>query len=291
MAAVATSNGDSLQADAFKKLYPREFFLKFIEDGIRPDGRPVGRCRPTSIGLNVVSTADGSALVKTGSTTALAGAKLEVMPPKEDQPKQGQLVVQVEMSSMASSHHRPGRFSEEAVSIQERINSALEASTAVDLEDLCIDPGRAAWCIYLDVYILDAAGALLDTALLAAVACLANINLPSVTVNEQGTVVSATQPEEATSLRKLSLRSLPFSVTCGTFSNRLIVDPTSEEEALLQATISTIVDGQGKLISGPSISGGKGDVDTAMICQCIEAAKFRHKELSSLLQQQLQASQ
>ena len=250
MAAVADANGDSLQADAFKKLYPREFFLKFIEDGIRPDGRPVGRCRPTSIGLNVVSTADGSALVKTGSTTALAGAKLEVMPPKEDQPKHGQLVVQVEMSSLASSHHRPGRFSEEAVSIQERINSALEASTAVDLEDLCIDPGRAAWCIYLDVYILEAAGALLDTALLAAVACLANIHLPSVTVNEQGNVVSATQPEEATSLRKLDLRSLPFSVTCGTFSNRLIVDPTSEEEALLQATISTIIDGQGRLISG-----------------------------------------
>ena len=90
----------------------------------------------------------------------------------------------------------------------------------------------------------------LDTALLAAVACLANIKLPSVTVNEQGTVVSSTKPEEATSLRKLHLRSLPFSVTCGTFNNTLVVDPTSEEEALLQATISTIVDGQGKLISG-----------------------------------------
>ena len=118
MAAGEATQSESLQADAFQKLYPRDFFTKFIESGIRPDGRPVGRCRATTIGLNVISTADSSALVKIGSTTALAGVKLEVMPPKEDLPNQGQIAIQVEMTSLASSSHRPGRFSEEAISIQ-----------------------------------------------------------------------------------------------------------------------------------------------------------------------------
>lgn len=250
MRAESAAESDTLQADAFKKLYPREFFSKFIESGIRPDGRPVGRCRPTTVGLNVVSTADSSALVKIGSTTALAGVKLEVMPPKEDQPNQGQLVIQVEMTSLASSSHRPGRFSEEATSIQERINSAVESSSALNLEDLCIDPGRAAWCVYLDIYLLDAAGSLVDAALLAAIACLANMQLPPVTINDQGKVVSAKESDSKTSQQKLQMRSMPLSVTCGTFNGKLLVDPTAEEEALLSATVNTIVDAQGKLVSG-----------------------------------------
>ena len=250
MTAGTAVQSDSLQADAFKRLYPKEFFSKFIESGIRPDGRPVGRCRPTTVGLNIVSTADSSALVKIGSTTALAGVKLEVMPPKEDLPNQGQLVIQVEMTSLASSNHRPGRFSEEATSIQERISSALESSSALNLEDLCIDPGRAAWCVYLDVYLLDAAGSLLDAALLAAIACLATMQLPLVTVNDQGKVVSAKESDPQMPQQKLQLQSMPLSVTCGTFNGKLLVDPTAEEEALLSTTVNTIVDAQGKLISG-----------------------------------------
>ena len=246
----ASVQSESLQADAFKKLYPREFFSKFIDSGIRPDGRPVGRCRSTTIGLNVVSTADSSALVKIGNTTALAGAKLEVMPPNEELPNQGQLVIQVEMTSLASSSHRPGRFFEEALSIQERISSAVEASSAVNLENLSIDPGRAAWCIYMDIYLLDAAGSLLDAALLATIACLANMRLPPVKVNEQGNVVSDPQAHQSMPPQNLQLKSTPVSVTCGIFDGRLLVDPTAEEEALLSTTVNTIVDAQGKLISG-----------------------------------------
>lgn len=291
MAAGEATQSESLQADAFKKLYPREFFTKFIESGIRPDGRPVGRCRATTIGLNVVSTADSSALVKIGSTTALAGVKLEVMPPKQDLPNQGQLAIQVEMTSLASSSHRPGRSSEEATSIQERISSALKSSSALNLEDLCIDPGRAAWCLYLDIYLLDAAGGLMDAALLAAVACLANMQLPHVTVSEQGAVVSATDSDPQLPHDKLQLHSLPLSVTCGVFDSKLLVDPTSEEEALLSSTINTIIDAEGKLICGPSVSGGRQGADLSVICQCIEVARIRHKEVSQLLTQQLEAVQ
>ena len=48
-------------------------------------------CRRISIGLGVISTANSSALIKIGSTTLLAGIKLEVAVPAEDTPQQGQL--------------------------------------------------------------------------------------------------------------------------------------------------------------------------------------------------------
>ena len=81
MAAVNPPQSDGTQAlepGAFKQLYPQQFYQKFIENGIRPDGRPFGRARPTTIGLRAVETTDSSALVKIGSTTVLAGLKLEV---------------------------------------------------------------------------------------------------------------------------------------------------------------------------------------------------------------------
>ena len=79
-AADGTSREQALEPEAFKKLYPEQYYQRFIDSGVRPDGRPFGRCRPTTIGLDAVGTADASALVKVGSTTALAGVKLEAGP-------------------------------------------------------------------------------------------------------------------------------------------------------------------------------------------------------------------
>jgi exosome complex component RRP43 len=53
-----------LQSEAFRRLYPEEFYAKFIAEGVRPDGRPLGRPRPVSIGLGSIGTADASAHVK-----------------------------------------------------------------------------------------------------------------------------------------------------------------------------------------------------------------------------------
>lgn len=156
MAASALSAG--LQADAFQRIYPAEYFAKFAEQGVRPDGRPlalprcadvcsissrfkldmvpspaqctpmvsadrplqqrqvltaprlaVACCRPTSIGLGVVSTADASALVKMGSTTVLAGLKCEIMPASSEAPDEGRWMLQVGEQADASLFH-PSRW-------------------------------------------------------------------------------------------------------------------------------------------------------------------------------------
>jgi len=72
---------DALEPDAFKKLYPDQYYARFVAEGLRPDGRPLARARPTTIALGAVSTADSSALVKIGSTTVMAGIKLEARAP------------------------------------------------------------------------------------------------------------------------------------------------------------------------------------------------------------------
>lgn len=84
-----------IEADAFQRLYPDQYYAKFIQRGVRPDGRPLALARPTSIALGAVHTADASALVKIGSTTVLAGVKCEVAPASADTPDEGRLVLQV----------------------------------------------------------------------------------------------------------------------------------------------------------------------------------------------------
>eukprot|EP00958_Prasinococcus_capsulatus_P011296 scaffold1122_cov377-Prasinococcus_capsulatus_cf.AAC.5 len=56
--------GEGLDASAFRAIYPRQFYERFLAEGLRPDGRPLGRARPTSVALGAVSTANGSAHVK-----------------------------------------------------------------------------------------------------------------------------------------------------------------------------------------------------------------------------------
>ena len=68
-----------------------------------------------------------------------------------------------------------------------QVDLLLRASKAVDLSKLLIG-SEAVWVLYLDIYVLDADGSVLDACLLAAVAALASMKpLPSVAL-ESGRV-------------------------------------------------------------------------------------------------------
>jgi len=70
-----------------------------------------------------------------------------------------------------------------------QVDLLLKASKAVDLSKLIIGSGEAVWVAYLDIYVLDADGSVLDACLLAAVAALASMkSLPSVAVDKRGGV-------------------------------------------------------------------------------------------------------
>jgi exosome complex component RRP43 len=72
-----------------------------------------------------VSTADGSALVKIGNTTMLAGVKLEVMVPSQETPDQGSITVDFQMPPICSPLVRPGRPVEAASVISEQLSNVL----------------------------------------------------------------------------------------------------------------------------------------------------------------------
>mmetsp|Transcript_11558 Transcript_11558/g.29537 ORF Transcript_11558/g.29537 Transcript_11558/m.29537 type:complete len:291 (+) Transcript_11558:267-1139(+) len=284
---MATPAGDD--AAAFQRLYPDQHYDRFLESGVRPDGRVAGMSREVTIGLGAVSSAASSALVKVGPTIVMAGIKLGVMKPSDEDPEAGALELSVEMTPMSSPEARPGRPPEAAHAIAHQLHSLLLSSGALDLKELCIRKAAAAWAVSCDIYVLNADGGLLDAALIAAVSALAGLQLPEVAVTKDGAVVPPLTVRagegEVLPAQQLQLRSTPLALTCGLRKGQLIADPSSEEEQLMECTITVALDAQGNL-AGVYKPGGDPVADTTM-AECIQAAMLRYNTVSDLLSQAL----
>ncbi|KAH7427176.1 hypothetical protein KP509_10G033100 [Ceratopteris richardii] len=209
------------------------------------------------------------------------------MTPSVDFPDEGRIVVDFQMPAICSPHVRPGRQSELEPVVSEQIRNALSSSMMVDLRELNIAPGKAAWMAYLDVYCLDSDGSLLDAALLATAAALADLKLPEVAVTDDGKVLPASSDvQEHRSLKniqskRLKLGKIPMALTCAVHPKYILPDPTAEEEAILKTTITVLTDFSGQLFSLYK-PGGEVLASTSTVQDCFALAKYRGKELQKI---------
>ena len=150
----------------------------------------------------------------------------------------------MELSPPCSAASRPGWPSARAAQLTERLRDLLTAPEFCDLGQLSIAGGKAVWALYLDVYVIDDDGSLLDVCLLAALAALRVLRLPKVEMNQEGSVVlSADSSEE----RPLHLKTLLCPLTAGQLGGKLLVDLTNEEEGLVDSKVELVVDAEGNI--------------------------------------------
>jgi hypothetical protein len=135
-------------------------------------------------------------------------------------------------------------------------------------------------------------GSLHDACLLAALAALSSLRLHKVSVDEAGRITTAAASENAAEAaaaggnaaeagssqqgapqqqrQQLELRSMPVSLTTGVFRERLLVDPTAEEEPFLEVAATVTVDEGGDLLGeleGPHCSTAGRPVEAASTWQ------------------------
>ncbi|KFK40817.1 hypothetical protein AALP_AA2G045200 [Arabis alpina] len=285
-----------VEVDAFRRIFPLRFFERHLSESLRPDARPLGKARDTTVNLGLVSSADGSALAKIGSTTMLAAIRMEVMTPSTESPDDGCLAVEFHMPPICSPIVRPGRPVEAAPVISKRLSDTILSSGMIDLKELCLVSGKAAWMAYLDIYCLDADGALFDAALLSAVAAFSNLEIPVVALNDNGRIVAITgekeEQENNASItkkeavnkekRKLTLKNIPCSLTCILHKNYILADPTAEEESIMDTLVTVILDSSDQMVSFYK-SGGNALAYSSSIKSCVELARKRVKELNQIL--------
>lgn len=208
----------------------------FVLNEIRSDKRKLNEFRKIEIEINPIPKAEGSARVKIGNTEVLAGVKLEVKVPFPDKPDEGVLMTGAEFSPIASPDFETGPPKENAIELARVIDRGIRESGAIDTKKLCIKEKEKVWFVCLDVHILNHDGNLIDASSLAAITALMNTKIPEY----DGEKINY---EKKT--KNLPMKSKPIAITVLKKGNKLFVDPTAEEEELIEArlTISTKDDG------------------------------------------------
>lgn len=196
-----------------------------LQQGKRLDNREFLAFRNLSIETNVLNKADGSAKVRLGKTLVYAGVKAEVGKPFPDNPESGVLIVNIEMNPIASPYFESGPPSKEAIEMSRVCDRTIREAHVVDMNKLCVVPNEKVWIIFVDIYPLTDDGNLLDASSIAAMAALATTKINKLEVNADGTTTVVDTEKEP-----LPISVFSTSVTFSKIADKLIVDPTLDEE-------------------------------------------------------------
>ncbi|MCD6088971.1 exosome complex protein Rrp42, partial [Candidatus Bathyarchaeota archaeon] len=150
---------------------------QLLSSGKRLDGRGLLDYRPIQIETGIIEKAEGSARVRIGKTEVVAGVKIEIGEPFPDRPDEGVLTTNAEFVPLASPEFEAGPPTEDSVELARVVDRGIRESKAIDLKKLCIIPGKKVFIVFIDIYVLNHDGNLIDASALAALAALTNTKI------------------------------------------------------------------------------------------------------------------
>ncbi|OLS22933.1 MAG: Exosome complex component Rrp42 [Candidatus Heimdallarchaeota archaeon LC_3] len=209
----------------------------------RLDGREFFQSRDIFLQTGMLNKAEGSAKVKLGKTLIYAGVKAELGTPFSDTPNEGVLIVNIEMSPIASPYFESGPPSKESIELARVVDRAIREAKVLDTKKLCVIEGEKVWIIFIDIYILGDDGNLIDASCIGAMSALATTKFPKMIPD----------PEDDKKLIK-SDEFLPIPInnwaTTSTFSkigSKIVLDPTLDEEKIENARFTVGVNQNGDI--------------------------------------------
>ena len=210
----------------------------------------------------------------------IAGINLEIVQPGQNTPKEGDYELNVHLWPICSSSIRAGAAPEGAFSLADFLNKTIfnKKNKVIDMTQLCVEEGRACWVMKVDVLCLEHDGNLEDAASLAVISALHDLRVPAHEYDEEKDMVHLIEGDT----KALQIQHSVMTSTFGLFEKScLICDPTSEEEGLIDTTITIALDERERILS-MFVPGSEG-VDESTLKQCLELASERSKMLRGIL--------
>jgi exosome complex component RRP42 len=206
---------------------------EYLSNGKRFDGRKPEDFREMDIEIgNVSNNAEGSARVRIGKTEVIAGIKLAIGAPYPDSKDKGNLMVTLEMLPMSSPRIDLGPPKIDSIEMGRVIDRCIRETKFIELEKLCIIEGEKVWTVFVDIYTINDDGNLFDAAGIAAVAALKNAKLPK--IDGENNIIYG----ELTNNPLPVSKNTPVSLTVYKVGNKVIVDPTKEEEDISETRVT-----------------------------------------------------
>ncbi len=253
----------------------KDYTLQIIKGGKRLDGRNFEEYRePITVEYGISErSSEGSAKVTIGDTIVVAGVKMGIGTPFPDTPDEGALMVNVELTPLASPDFELGPPSIESIELARVVDRGIRESKLIDVKKLCVTEGEKVWMVFIDIYPLNDAGNLFDACALAAIAALKNAKFPKF----DGEKVDYKEHEGP-----LPLTKEPIGVTIWKIGKSLIADPTLDEEQIMDARLTAWMDEKNAIIYALQ-KGGDSKLTIEDVEAMIALAKKKIPELRKAL--------
>ncbi|MEM2935883.1 MAG: exosome complex protein Rrp42, partial [Candidatus Bathyarchaeia archaeon] len=187
---------------------------------------------------------------------------------------EGVLTVNAELVPLASPSFEPGPPDENSIELARVVDRGIRESKAIDLEKLCIVPGKKVFVVFVDIYVLNHDGNLIDASAIAALAALLNTKVFNYEV-ENGEV------KIKPGYTQLLMRNHPVAVTFAKIQDRLLMDPSLEEEQVMDARLTVTLEKDGKVCAMQK--GGCGYLTVQQVLEAVKMAREKAEELRKIV--------
>jgi exosome complex component RRP42 len=243
----------------------REFIAELLGKGERLDGRGFNEYRDIEIEANVVpAKAEGSALVRLGDTSVVAGVKVLVGEPYPDSPDEGVTMVSAEMSPIASPLFELGPPKEDAIELARIVDRGVRESGMVDSKGLCIEEGKKVYMVFADLYPLEYDGNLIDASSIAANVALLTTKFPEMKIEGNDLVATG-------EILSLPVSNVAIEHTVVKIDEHLIMDPVLKEEFVQDCRLTMAVDEKNNFTALQK-GGGTGAISLSLVEQAMDMA-------------------
>jgi exosome complex component RRP42 len=155
------------------------------------------------------------------------------------------------------------------------VDRGIRESKAIDLEKLCVEPGKKVFIVFIDLYILNHDGNLIDASAMAALAALINTKMFKYKV-EEGEIV------KKPGYTPLPIINYPIAVTFAKIGDKLVLDTGLDEEQVMDARLTMTLDKDGKICAIQK-GGGSGYFTKEEIVEATKVALKKTEELRKIV--------
>jgi exosome complex component RRP42 len=240
----------------------------------RMDGRDLTEYREMKIEQGIIERAEGSARITLGKTEVLVGVKIEMGEPFPDTPNEGVLTVNAELTPIASPDFEAGPPDEMSIELARIVDRGIRESKAINTEKLVIEPGKKVFVVFVDIYVLNHDGNLIDAAAFAAMSALLNTKMANYEIKDGEIQIKP-------GYEQLPIKSHPITITIAKIGDKLVVDPILEEEEVMDARISMAIDEDQNICAIQK--GGSGYFEPDEILKASKMAETKAKEIRKKL--------
>jgi exosome complex component RRP42 len=220
----------------------RKYVLDLLKKGKRVDGRGFLDFREVKITTNLIPKAEGSAEVYLGESFVMTGIKYEIGAPFMDSPDEGVATCMTEFIPFASPMYESGPPDIDAIEVTRVIDRGIRHGDCVDYKKLCIKAGELVYIIFIDMYVMNYAGNLIDAGAISAVAALVSAKIPTAKIVDGQAVWDG-------GYMPIPINQIPLSITFGRIEDHIFVDPIIDEELVLDGKLSFALNEMGQITS------------------------------------------